>query len=103
MSELIDFTTRASERLASKADLQGGGGPPYGGDMEQRVTALEVKVDRLIGDVSELRVGVSDIKTTLARIEGKLDSKVDWKWALGITVAIILVMLRAEILALLSS
>lgn len=71
--------------------------------MEARVSSLEVKTDRLISDVAELRSDMGDVKSTLARIEGKLDSKVDWKWATGIVAALMLVILRNEIMAFFSS
>jgi len=55
--------------------------------------------DRLDGRMTALDDRMRSVETILARIEGKLDVKMDYKWALTITAAIILIMLRAEIFA----
>lgn len=50
----------------SSNTLPPGGGPPYNGDMERRVAKLEDKMDNVQDSLSE-------IKVTLARMEGRFD------------------------------
>jgi len=57
--------------------------------MEQRVTKLEQ-------DLSEIRV-------TLARIDAKLDSKIDYKWLTIYVLGIVAVIMRSEIAAFLAA
>lgn len=81
-----------SKDLPTRVKTPDNTGEPPGGDMEQKVAALE-------GRMSRVEDKLDRIAETVARIEGKLDAKVDYKWALAITTAIILVILRAEIMA----
>lgn len=60
-----------------------GGGPPGGDGMERRFEKIE-------GDLV-------DLKVSLARIEAKLDSKIDYKWLTLYVLGIIAVVLREEI------
>jgi hypothetical protein len=61
----------------------GGAGPPGGGGMERRFEKIE-------GDLV-------DLKVLLARIEAKLDSKIDYKWLTLYVLGIVAVVLREEI------
>lgn len=95
MSNVRDIQTwrdQATEKLNLKS---GDGGGTYDG-MGPRIDALEKRMNRVEDKLDR-------IAETVARIEGKLDAKVDYKWALAITTAVILVILRAEILTLFSS
>lgn len=49
-----------------KGSLPSGGGPPYDGGMEQRVSKLEDKMDKVQDTLSDIRV-------ILARMEGRFD------------------------------
>lgn len=64
--------------------IEGGGGG--GSSVDQRIAKLE-------GDVTDIRI-------TLARIEAKLDSKVDYKWLTVYVLGIVAVILRNEIIAM---
>lgn len=83
---LSDDFERAAAPLKS-----GGGGGTFDG-MEARVGQLERSVDRIQTDVTDIRV-------SLARIEAKLDSKVDYKWLTIYVLGIVAVVLRNEIMA----
>jgi len=69
--------------------VDGGGGPPHDGDMEQRLAKLETAVGRLETEQHELRSEVrglggsmSDVKVVLARMEAKLENVTNLKWQL---------------------
>lgn len=63
---VLKFLTREAED-----QLHGGGEPPYDGDMNARVTALETRLDTILpmlatkGDVAELRADLSGEAGTL--------------------------------------
>jgi len=67
--------------------------------LEASMDRIKDGQDRLDGRMTALDDRMRSVETILARIEGKLDVKMDYKWALTITAAIILIMLRAEIFA----
>ncbi len=68
---------------------KGGGGGTYDG-MEARVARLETKMDKV-----EERL--TSIEVLLARIDAKLDSKIDYKWLTVYVLGIIAVIMRNEI------
>ena len=61
--------------------------------IEQRVGRLESQMDRALSDLT-------DIKVAIARVDAKLDSKVDYKWLTVYILGIAAVILREEILNL---
>lgn len=91
-SNIVEATARFarhSERSLANFSAEhhntgdGGGGPPGGNDLERRV-------DKLDNDMV-------DIKVALARIEAKLDGKVDYKWLTVYVLGIAALILREEI------
>jgi hypothetical protein len=78
------------------ANLKGGGDGPYDGDMEARVNRLEGRMDAVNDRLSSIEV-------TLARMEGKLDAKIDYKWTLAAVFGICALILRSEIASILST
>lgn len=56
----------------------------------------QAQVDRLQSDMT-------DVKAALARIEAKLDSKIDYKWLTVYVLGIIAVIMRSEIASWVSS
>ncbi|MBL3587726.1 hypothetical protein JMM61_20655 [Rhodovulum sulfidophilum] len=81
----------------TNSDQYKGGGDGGGTDMiEHRVGRLETQVDRLQSDMT-------DVKAALARIETKLDSKIDYKWLTVYVLGIIAVIMRSEIASWVSS
>jgi len=96
MSEnVVPFPNTTDIERVLKGLKTGGGSGTFNG-MEIRLDHLEKRMDRVEDKLDVLTVMV-------ARIEGKLDAKVDYKWALAITTAIILIMLRAEIFAMIAA
>lgn len=63
------------------------------GGMDHRITRLEAATDTMQRDIS-------DIRTTLARIEAKLESKVDYKWMTLYVLGIVAAIMKDEIIAL---
>ncbi|TJZ85806.1 hypothetical protein [Paracoccus hibiscisoli] len=70
---------------------------------------MDARVDRLVEDMKEVkadlrsyREDMSAIKIQLARMEGKLDSKIDYKWLTVYVLGIVAVILREEIASLFS-
>ncbi|MDD9738453.1 hypothetical protein PVW47_01525 [Marinovum sp. SP66] len=63
--------------------------------MEQRLGRLESKMDK----VDDRLVS---IETALARIDAKLDAKIDYKWLTVYVLGIVAVIMRSEIAAFLS-
>ena len=63
--------------------LKGGGGGGNSGDMDDRIARLEVHMEHVRKNVEDLRNGTDTIQATLARIESKLDTKVDWERLTG--------------------
>jgi hypothetical protein len=93
--ELPDMNERLARlRQATETQsLRTGGGGPYDGDMERRIGNLE-------NDMREVRSDLTGIKVQLAKIDAKLDSKIDYKWLTIYVLGIIAVVLRNEIAAL---
>jgi len=81
------------EMRATVQSLHSGPGGPYDGDMERRITRLE-------DDMREVKSDLTGIKVQLAKIDAKLDSKIDYKWLTIYVLGIIAVVLRNEIAAL---
>lgn len=50
----------------SSDTLPPGGGPPYNGDMERRVSKLEDKMDNVQSILSDIRVTLAEIKASMA-------------------------------------
>ncbi|MCG3267756.1 hypothetical protein [Yoonia sp. I 8.24] len=71
-------------------NLKGGGGGGTHDGMEHRVSSLE-------NDLRAMRKDMTDIKVTLAEVNAKLDSKIDYKWLAVYVLGIIAVILRSEI------
>lgn len=85
MSNVVDHPS--SDELRKRIELlPKGSGGPYDGGMEQRVASLEKDM--------------TDVKVALARIEAKLDSKIDYKWLTVYVLGLAAVILRAEIASL---
>lgn len=61
--------------------------------MEQRIGRLEGQMDRVLSELT-------DIKVSIGRIDAKLDSKVDYKWLTVYVLGIVAVIMRTEIAAL---
>lgn len=78
-SQIVAFPGTTPEHL------KGGGGDGTFDGMEARIAKLETDV--------------TDIRVTLARIEAKLDSKIDYKWLTIYVLGIVAVVLRNEIAA----
>lgn len=99
MSNIADIkgggTLSQNEAIARTQDarLKGGGG---GGTLE----GMEQRINRLEDDMKEVRKDLVDIKVSLARIEGTLASKVDYKWLTVYVAGIVAVIMREEIRAL---
>ncbi|MEL6646648.1 MAG: hypothetical protein AAFQ05_02895 [Pseudomonadota bacterium] len=89
LSEFSERTRKLNELLATEGELKGGGGDGTSGGMERRIERLESDV--------------ADIKVTLARIEAKLDAKIDWRWMTALFSGLMIAILRHDILALLSA
>lgn len=96
MTNIVDLNGRNEELQGRLERLQGGGGGPYDTDMEKRVEKLEASIDK----VSER---LTAIEVSLARIDTKLDSKIDYKWLAVYVFGIIAVVLRSEIASLFAS
>jgi flavin reductase (DIM6/NTAB) family NADH-FMN oxidoreductase RutF len=92
MAEIHDFPTSDAIRQASERLKSGGGGGTSDG-MEQRIGRLETKMDGVEGRLTSIEVA-------LARIEAKLDSKVDYKWLTIYVLGIVAVIMRNEIASL---
>lgn len=73
--------------------MKGGGGDGTFDGMEQRIGRLETKMDSVEGRLTSIEVA-------LARIEAKLDSKIDYKWLTVYVLGIVAVIMRNEIAAL---
>jgi len=87
---MADLTSDAIEALT-----HGGGGGDSGG-MDKRIDRLETKMDRV-----EERL--TSIEVTLARIDTKLDAKIDYKWLTVYALGIVAAVLHAEIAAWISA
>ena len=89
MRNVQDHPT-AKEMRQTIADLKRGGGGGTYDSMEARVARLEGKLDRVEDRLSSIEV-------MLARIDAKLDSKVDYKWLTVYVLGIVAVIMRSEI------
>ena len=76
--------------------MKGGSGGGTFGPMEARVSRIEDKMDRVEDRLTTIEV-------TLARIDAKLDSKVDYKWLTIYVLGIAAVIMRSEIASLFTS
>lgn len=59
--------------------------PGDGGNMDHRIDRLEEDVKDIKSDMKSVRSDLTEIKVTLAGINAKLDSKVDYKWLFTVT------------------
>lgn len=82
---------RQSGTALQKSLHSGGGGGTCDG-MEQRIGRLEIKMDKVEDRLTSIEV-------LLARIDAKIDSKVDYKWLTVYVLGIIAVIMRSEISA----
>jgi hypothetical protein len=80
-------------------DGNGNGGGGDMSDLTHRVTRVEDDLKELRLDVKSIKTDLSDIKVSLARIDAKLDAKVDYKWLTIYVLGIVAVVLRSEIIA----
>ncbi|WP_449044176.1 hypothetical protein [Paracoccus versutus] len=81
------------------------GGEPPGGNMEPRIAKLEAQMDAARDDLRSLKAAceslkdsASDLKTAIARIDAKMDSKIDYKWMTIYVLGIVAVIMREEII-----
>lgn len=79
-----------SESLKKIPSLTPGGGGGDSGNMEKRLDRLETKFDGLEERLTRIEV-------SLAKIDAKLDSKIDYKWLTVYVLGIIAVIMRSEI------
>lgn len=95
MSNVADHPSRQKiqEDLARLKNSDGGG--TFDG-MEARVARLETKMDKVEDRLNSIEV-------LLARIDAKLDSKIDYKWLTVYVLGIIAVVMRNEIAAWIAS
>lgn len=93
-STIIDLTHQFTKK--TDETLKGGGGGGTFDPMEARVSRLESKMDRVEDRLTSIEV-------TLARIDAKLDSKVDYKWLTVYVLGIVAVIMRSEIASLFTS
>lgn len=110
MGDLFPHPKR-SEYQARHPDINlksGDGGGTYDG-MEERVTRLEIQVEHILQDTAALKSDMtnvkdrlSDITAQLARIDAKLDSKIDYKWLTVYVLGIVAVIMRNEIASFLT-
>ncbi len=89
---------------ATKTLKGDGGGGTFDG-MEPRIAKLEVQMDAARDDLRSLKAAseslkdsVSELKATVARIDAKLDSKIDYKWMTVYVLGIVAVIMREEII-----
>jgi hypothetical protein len=89
------------EPSKANAQLAGGGGPPYDGGMERRMTALETRLDTILttlatkADVLATKADVAAIQTRLDTILPTLATKADVE-ALALSTSAKFSELRAE-------
>lgn len=110
---LKDYEIAANDDgQARRSELEGRGGPPHGGDMNERLTRLETEFEHVRKDLDEIKADQKETNQTLREVKdslGALPTKSDlsnWKlqWvAIGITAIILVVSLTFGGLSLLLS
>lgn len=88
------------QRRATLRSLTGGGGGPTYDPMDARVERLESDAHELRAEMRSLRDAVGGVAQAVARMEGKLDAKVDYKWMTVYVLGIVAALLKDEIIAL---
>lgn len=86
----IKLNKSSANSTANKTKLISGNksGDGGGGEMETRINNLEK-------DTSQLRENIVDIKNTLNRIDGKIDSNL--KWSIGISLSIVITIIGTSL------
>jgi len=64
---------------------------------------MEARVSRLEGKIDKVEERLTSIEVSLARIDTKLDSKIDYKWLSIYILGLAALVLRQEILAFFNS
>lgn len=99
-----DGNTLTSEQAARIGSGNGG----WGGDgMEPRIAKLEADVGHIQTDLIDIKADMRDMKKELsqvaklvARIDGKLNSKVNYQWFIGFLFGLATLIMHEEIFSL---
>jgi hypothetical protein len=85
MADAIDIDERLNRLVRQQIDK--GGGPPYDGDMEHRLTALETKIETILPTLAT-KADVADAKSNI----------VQWVAGIGFAIVAIIVSVMAFML-----